>query len=131
MCRTREPNSDRENCVVMWARENYKWADWTCQTVNERNLRFRPLCQKDSIDEDLYDDYDNGDGVRDYDSGDEDDGDIEKVCSEMGVKHKGDTEVDRIMGVYRVVLSFPFIDRLNEKVTYRVVNMGDNLLLTY
>ena len=118
----------------MWARENYKWADWTCQTVNERNLRFRPLCQKDSIDDDdLYDDYDNGDGVGDYDSGDEGegDGDIEKVCSEMGVKHKGDTEVDRIMGVYRVVLSFPFIDRLNEKVTYRVVNMGDNLLLTY
>ena len=31
-----------------------------------------------------------------------------KVCAEAGVKHKGGMEVDRIMGVYRVVQSFTF-----------------------
>ena len=105
----------------MWAKANYKWADWTCQTSNDRNVltsidgnaRFRPLCQKDSLDDDLYDDYDDsGDDDGDYDSGGEGDGDTEKVCSEAGVKHKGQTEVDRIMGAYRVVQSFPFIDQL-------------------
>ena len=43
--RTREPNSDRENCVVMWAKANYRWADWTCQTVSDGNLRFRVAIQ--------------------------------------------------------------------------------------
>ena len=65
-CRTREPNSERENCVVMWAKENYRWADWRCQVVNDEtvkrggSVRFRPLCQKDSHDHDLNDNYSGG-----------------------------------------------------------------------
>ena len=63
--RTDEPNSDDENCVIMWSKGGYKWADWTCQTTRDGhcyngdcgNTRFRPLCQKDSLDDQLYDDY--------------------------------------------------------------------------
>ena len=43
----------------------YRWADWTCQTVSERGLRFRPLCQKDPLDDDdhHYEDY-HGTGLK-------------------------------------------------------------------
>ena len=44
----------------------YRWADWTCQTVSERGLRFRPLCQKDphlDNDDHHYEDY-QGTGLK-------------------------------------------------------------------
>ena len=81
----------------------------------------RPLCQKDSLDDDLYDHYGDDDDVGDYDYG----GDVEKVCSEAGVKHKGEAEVDRILGVYRVVQSCFLIGGIVVKVTCRVIHLLD------
>ncbi len=95
---TGEPNSSNENCVILWSKEQYNWADWSCLGVRDGPYQFKPVCQKEkAVDGD--DDYYNGGG--DDPSGKDDNNDnLERSCLEVDVKYKGLVEVARLDGVY-------------------------------